>query len=48
LTGVSASFFNGSGNISSIGLQLQLSGVSLKTIPAGAYSTTIYYTVLEN
>ena len=48
ITDTNQPFFNGSGNITDILIQYQLSGVSAATILAGTYSITIYYTVTED
>ncbi len=46
-TGASATtFFSGSGNRSSIGLQLEITGLSTAVTP-DAYSTTLIYTVVD-
>jgi hypothetical protein len=41
-----AEFFNGSGSRAGINIQLRITGVAVG-IPADAYSTTIYYTVVD-
>ncbi len=43
----SAAFFSGSGDVSGIAVQLKLTGVSI-TIPPGTYTSTVYYTVVDN
>lgn len=42
-----ATFFSGSGDVSGISVQLKLTGVSI-TIPPGTYTSTVYYTVVDN
>jgi hypothetical protein len=46
ITDVDQSFFDGSDDVSGIGIQLKLSGVSVQ-IPPDTYSTTVYYTVVD-
>jgi hypothetical protein len=42
----SKSFFNGVGNYSGIGIQYQISGLSV-LIPADTYSTTVMFTLID-
>jgi hypothetical protein len=46
VTDVDQSFFDGSGDVSGIGVQLKLSGVSVQ-IPPDTYTTTVYYTIVD-
>lgn len=47
ITGTSTAFFTGFGRVDNIGLQYQMSGVSL-TLPADDYETVITYTMWDN
>lgn len=46
ITDADQSFFNGSDDVSGIGIQFQLSGVSVQIAP-DTYTTTVYYTVVD-
>ena len=46
ITDADESFFDGSDDVSGIGIQLKLSGVSVQ-IPPDTYTTTVYYTVVD-
>jgi len=46
VTGVSQTFFTGSGNRYDADVQLKLTGISL-SIPPGTYSTTVYITLVD-
>jgi hypothetical protein len=46
ITDMNQSFFDGSDDVSGIGIQLKLSGVSVQ-IPPDTYATTVYYTVVD-
>lgn len=46
VTGVSQTFFSGSGNRYDADVQLKLTGISL-SIPPGTYSTTVYITLVN-
>jgi hypothetical protein len=47
VTTIETTFFNGRGNKNNIPIEYQISNISM-LIPAGNYSTTIYYTVYTN
>lgn len=47
ITDADLSFFSGAGDVSGIGLQAQVGGVSV-TVPPAAYSTAVYFTVVDN
>ena len=47
VTGTAQSFFAGRRSRTGITVQLQLTGVSV-SVPAHTYSTTVYYTAVEN
>jgi len=46
ITGSSTAFFDGSDNVTGINVQLKLEGVSI-AVPPAAYSTMVYYTVVD-
>lgn len=47
LTDADLSFFTGAGDVSGIGLQAQLGGLSV-SVPPATYSATVYFTVVDN
>lgn len=47
ITGVDTQFFNGSGNVSDINIQLKFEGISLET-PEESYGTQITFTIVED
>jgi len=42
-----AEFFSGAGNRTGIYIQLEITGISV-SVPAAAYSASVYYTVIDN
>jgi hypothetical protein len=47
ISDVNTTFFSGAGDVADIAVQLRLSGISLQ-VPAKIYTTTVYYTVVDN
>jgi hypothetical protein len=47
VTDADLSFFDGAGDVSGIGLQVQVGGVSV-SVPPAPYATTVYFTVVDN
>jgi len=47
ITDADLSFFSGAGDVSAIGLQAEVGGVSV-AVPPATYSTTVYFTVVDN
>lgn len=46
ITDADLSFFDGAGNVSAVGLQVEVGGVSV-TVPPASYSSTIYFTIVD-
>lgn len=47
LTGVTRSFFSGTGDRAGIGLQLRITGLSISTLPPSSYASSVTYTLVD-